>query len=433
MRLWSMGKSHQVLAPVMGRLTRMPMPPGSERGDWIAYGTAAELAAFAGDWSGYAGALCIDLADRAVPVPIPVVYAPPHLEYLAERDVVQLLPSGTVQVLYRRASEHNTILATERCNSLCLMCSQPPRPEDDSYRVTDILRLLDLIDPATRELGLSGGEPTLLGDAFFEIVAKAERRLPHTALHVLTNGRRFQDATFAARLGAIGHHDLVLGIPLYSDVDWRHDYVVQAAGAYDETVAGLYALARAGVRVEIRVVLHQQTVERLPRLAEFIARNFPFVEHVALMGLEMFGFTPRNLSVLWIDPVDYAPQLEAATRALARAGMTVSIYNHQLCTIPRSLWPFAVKSISDWKNVYLDECAGCGVRNLCGGFFQSATKRHSAHIRALPPLSPAAEQYLRRWWGQDAPLCDLPMAGGPGQDVTQASGQVCAIADSAAR
>jgi len=400
-RLWSKGQAWGVHAPVMGRLTRVPVDPGTQRSDWIAYGTAADLAIFEADWQGYAGMLCTDAVEVGPQSSLPAIYAPPHLDYLRPGDVVQLQPSGVVQVLYRGASEHNTILATERCNSFCLMCSQPPKPDDDSYRAGEILRLLELVDPATRALGLSGGEPTVLGDAFLEIVAEAERRLPHTALHVLTNGRRFNDRVFAERLGAIRHHDLVLGIPLYSDVDWRHDYIVQAAGAYDETMAGLYNLARADVRIEVRVVLHQQTIERLPRLAEFIARNLPFVEHVALMGLEMFGFTPRNLNVLWVDPVDYAPQLEAATRRLALAGMNVSIYNHQLCTIPRTLWPFAVKSISDWKNVYLDQCSECGVREFCGGFFQSATKRHSVHIRPLPPLSDDAARYLREFWGME--------------------------------
>ena len=82
-------------------------------------------------------------------------------------------------------------------------------------------------------------------------------------------------------------------------------------------------------------------------------------------------------------------------QSLALAGINVSVYNHQLCTIPRTLWPFAVKSISDWKNIYLPECEGCGVRDFCGGFFQSAAKRHSAHIRPLGPLSAGASNALR--------------------------------------
>jgi hypothetical protein len=68
-------------------------------------------------------------------------------------------------------------------------------------------------------------------------------------------------------------------------------------------------------------------------------------------------------------------------------GMNVSIYNHQLCVLDRSLWPFAKKSISDWKNMYLDECASCGVLESCGGLFKWAEKKHSAHIHGLPSIS----------------------------------------------
>jgi hypothetical protein len=63
------------------------------------------------------------------------------------------------------------------------------------------------------------------------------------------------------------------------------------------------------------------------------------------------------------------------------------IYNHQLCLIDRQVWPFAVRSISDWKNEYHDECSRCSVRERCGGFFFSAQYRMSDHIKAIaePP------------------------------------------------
>jgi hypothetical protein len=35
----------------------------------------------------------------------------------------------------------------------------------------------------------------------------------------------------------------------------------------------------------------------------------------------------------------------------AMAGMNVSIYNHQLCVLHRSLWRYARKSISDFNHV----------------------------------------------------------------------------------
>jgi His-Xaa-Ser system radical SAM maturase HxsC len=181
---------------------------------------------------------------------------------------------------------------------------------------------------------------------------------------------------------------LVLGVPLYSDDPVLHDYIVQARHAFDQTVLGFHQLARFGQPIEIRVVLHKLSIPRLPFLAEFIYRNFPFVSHVALMGLEPTGYTPRNKEKLWIDPVDYQDELEEAVEFLSVRGMNVSLYNLQLCLLRRSLWSFARKSISDWKNIFFSECHDCGVLDQCGGLFQSAELMHSPHIKALNPLRP---------------------------------------------
>jgi len=73
------------------------------------------------------------------------------------------------------------------------------------------------------------------------------------------------------------------------------------------------------------------------------------------MGLEYVGYTPRNIAELWIDPFDYQATLETAVRYLSMRDISVSLYNHQLCVLRPSLWPYAQKSISDWKSLYLPE------------------------------------------------------------------------------
>jgi His-Xaa-Ser system radical SAM maturase HxsC len=365
---------------LIGRVTRTPLSSGrSDSFLLVNDGTPAA------DAAGYLGVLAAGEFSGASG--LPVASGLRQLDYLDDGDVVAVDPSGFVRVLYRRASRHNFILATEQCNSLCLMCSQPPKTIDDSHRLAENLRLIDLIDPATEEIGITGGEPTLLRDGFLQLIARCRERLPHTALHVLTNGRLFFYRSFAEKLGAIEHPDLVLGIPLYSDIDSHHDHIVQAPGAFEETVIGLHNLDRYGVRVEIRVVLHALSIARLPQLATFIARNFPFAWQIALMGLEMTGLVHKNLRELWIDPADYQKELREAAGILVDAGMNVSIYNHQLCVLDRRLWPLARKSISDWKNVYLPECNGCDALEQCGGFFQSGTRIRSTRIR---PLSSSA-------------------------------------------
>ena len=104
------------------------------------------------------------------------------------------------------------------------------------------------------------------------------------------------------------------------------------------------------------------------------------MDHVALMGLEPTGFAKTNLDAIWVDPLHYGSQLLVATQLLAKTGLSVSIYNHQLCVLPAALHPFARKSISDWKNTYFDECGPCSRQDECAGFFASAAIRRSAGI-----------------------------------------------------
>jgi His-Xaa-Ser system radical SAM maturase HxsC len=312
------------------------------------------------------------------------VLGPEH-DYVRPGDVVRIDPRrSSLTALYRASSPFNTFLVTERCDNYCTMCSQPPKPRDDDWLVDDLERAIPLISRDAAEIGISGGEPALLGPRLVELLRAMREHLPRTAVHVLSNGRRFSDPTFARAIAEVRHPDLMLGIPLYADLPELHDYVVQARGAFDETVRGILNLKRARVRVEIRFVIHRDTFERLPDFARFIARNLTFVDHVALMGLELVGFARSNIETLWVDPVDYQGELVDAVLALQRAGMTVSIFNHQLCTLDRRLWPFARKSVSDWKNVYFDECTSCVQRDACGGFFASSSLRRSRGIRAVP-------------------------------------------------
>lgn len=312
-----------------------------------------------------------------------------NLNYLETGDVISADPMGNVRVLYRKTSDHNFIFSTNNCNSLCLMCSQPPALFPEPNMTSEHLRLIDLIDPGTKQLGITGGEPTYFKEDFLRVVAHCKQRLPRTALHILSNGRSFADASFAAMLAEIGHPSLMLGIPLYADVDHVHDHVVQVRGAFRETIHGIYNLAENGIGIEVRNVLNRLTVRRLEGWAYYLSRNLTFVNHIALMGMEMTGFVHRNMSELWIDPHDYGEVLSDVLSVLGRAGFDVSLYNHQLCVVPMETWPYAVRSISDWKNVYLPACSECLVRDRCGGFFQSGTMKRSRHIAPIlePPTA----------------------------------------------
>jgi His-Xaa-Ser system radical SAM maturase HxsC len=303
-------------------------------------------------------------------------------DYIGDGDIVRLSADRqTIRVLFRASSPNNSILITEQCNHYCLMCSQPPKSADDSWMLDEIENLIPLIPKDTQELVFTGGEPTTNRERFLNIIGLTKSYLPRTAIHILSNGRSFKDPAFAAKYARIELPDAMIGIPVYSDDPSLHDYIVQAQGAFDETIQGILNLKRLGQKVEIRVVIHKLSMQRLPELCEFIARNLLFVDHVALMGLEMIGFTRANLDELWIDPVEYKDTLSKSVGILASYGMNISVYNHQLCLVNPDIQPYYRKSISDWKNEYAPECQSCTKQRECGGFFASGVKfGYSKHL-----------------------------------------------------
>ncbi|MEY4277654.1 MAG: hypothetical protein RI975_920 [Pseudomonadota bacterium] len=307
-----------------------------------------------------------------------------EFSYFGNDDVVSLSADGRIRSIYRADSNHNSILLTEQCNNYCLMCSQPPKRGDDSWLLREAFEAIRLIPRETKVLGFTGGEPTIFGKEFINLIQHTKNWLPHTSLHILSNGRSFADENFAYEYAKVQHPDVMVGIPVYSADPTIHDYVVQAEGAYDETIRGILNLKRFGQKVEIRVVLHKQTYKGLPELANFIARNLLFVDQVALMGLEHTGFTRANIDALWIDPLEYKDQLSEAVRILSNYSIHAAVYNHPLCLVNPDVYPAYVKSISDWKNEYANECGPCTKKNECGGFFSSGIQ--NGYSQSIKPF-----------------------------------------------
>ena len=322
-------------------------------------------------------------APHTSPSP-PVILLPPQLGHLAPGDVIAVASDGSrVNVMWKATASHNSLLLTEQCDNYCLMCSQPPKERDDTWLYARAKRIISLLPSSAHGLGLTGGEPTLHADALIDLLEYCERTRPDLSLHLLSNGRRFADPAFARRYAHVNIDDIMVGIPVYAPEPALHDYIVQARGAFDDTIHGILNLASLGQRIEIRIVVQLHTVPILQDLATFIARNLPFIDQVALMGLEMTGLARPNAHEVWIDPAHYQPQLNEAVRTLTAAGIATKIYNHQLCVLDKQLWPYAVRSISDWKNDYLPLCATCSVQNICGGIFTTSGSRLSAHLHPV--------------------------------------------------
>lgn len=361
---------HRIQEDIIGIVTNKPMLVGRAR--FLFIGICEE------GKRGYAATISFSIKASG---DYPIVYGVPESIGLNNGDVVLITPSGLCTVLYEIKSAHNAIMATERCNHRCIMCPQPPIVQEKDK--TDFnLRLIDLFDASTKEVGITGGEPTLIGDNLFVLIRHIQKRLPNAAISILSNGVRFADREYAKQLALCNHHDIQIDIPLFSDIAEEHNRIVGAKTFY-KTVQGLYNLALFQQRIGLRVVIHKQTYKRLPQLADYIYHNFPFVCQVAFMQMETIGLAESNLEQLWIDPYDYQRELREAVLLLRDRGIPSFVYNAQLCILPEDIREYAVQSISDWKDIYIEECSECVCKGSCAGFFASNKEHHSAHIKAL--------------------------------------------------
>lgn len=132
-------------------------------------------------------------------------------------DVINISTDGKICFLYEITSASNAIFATARCNHRCIMCPQPPILQEKD-RTDFNLDLIKLFDKNTHEVGITGGEPTMIGDRLFEIIHQIKKSCPKAAISILSNGVKFADIDYAAKLAACNHHDLQIDIPIFSDI-----------------------------------------------------------------------------------------------------------------------------------------------------------------------------------------------------------------------
>lgn len=270
-------------------------------------------------------------------------------------------------------SNDNTLFVTSQCNNRCLMCCQPPSLKNDIESCFN--RNIEIIKNSPQgisDIGISGGEPTLLGDKLPELIKIIRKKYPYVHIHILSNGRLFKDYTLAESVKNAAQTNITIGVPLHSDYENDHDYIAGVKGSFQETMYGLYNLYNCGIDIELRIVINKQNYIRLPQISEFIFKNLPFVSWVAFMAMEETGYCIKNRDIIWCEPLEYAKELEKAVVNLSEWNIDVSIYNIPLCLLNNRIKTFAQQSISDWKTKYISVCDNCLVKNQCCGLFSTS-------------------------------------------------------------
>ena len=308
-----------------------------------------------------------------------------HLfEEYDEDDVMSIEEKGIIFHLYDANSDDNAIVFTMQCNSNCIMCpcSENSRKNACLNSAEYIKEIFRYVPEHTQYLTLTGGEPTLLKNDFFEVMSHIKESGRKTHFQLLTNGRAFGDYSFTKRFVECLPESIELGIPVYGYNEETHDSITRSTGSFKQTIIGIHNLLHHDIDVEIRIVLTKLNIDYVIKIAAYIVKYLPGVRCVNFMGLELMGNAAKNMDEVWLPYEEMFAKSEKAIRFLINHGIDVKLYNFPLCTVKKDYWVLCSKSISDYKIEYDEVCSECKVREICGGIFNS-TKR-MAKITGVP-------------------------------------------------
>ncbi len=306
-------------------------------------------------------------------------------------DDLDRYPNGTVMnisdrnfgsILFNPLSNDNSLFCTNNCDNECIMCSQPPKAEDDyAYFHSRNMKVVNLINSECEVLGITGGEPLFNPLLFKELLSYVSFRLPNTNLNILSNGRAFSDQQVAKTVGDISTKRCLWEIPIHSDSPALHDLIAGKEGSFLDTLSGLYNFSKTRPRILIRHIIQKSNINRLYKFSQFITKYVPFIEAVSFMGLEYVGYAKRNFPDVHTDILSDQQELSRAIELLLIAGVSVSIFNIPLCMLKKALWEYSYKSIDKHKRYYLPICDQCSVKDNCGGIFKSNANIYSEQIQ----------------------------------------------------
>ena len=268
------------------------------------------------------------------------------------------------------------IFVTNKCNSNCVMCPMPEgaRKKDNPGHYEELKAYIRELPDDVPYINVTGGEPTLAGREFLEIMHMLKVKFQHSGFQLLTNGRSVADEQFLNQIWKEMPDGIRFAIPVHCSREEIHDGITRAAGSFRQTVRGIENLLRRDAKVEIRIVVSALNVEYLRETADYIVKHFPGVFCVNFVAMEMMGNAAKNREMLWIDYREVFQKAKPAVELLVEHGIDVQLYNFPLCAVERSYWSLAVKSITDYKIRYMEACEECQVREICGGFFVSTQK-----------------------------------------------------------
>lgn len=280
-----------------------------------------------------------------------------------------------------------------QCNIGCVFCSNPAegyRDTTDKYTF-DILKkkLADYkaglktfvkFDEVDDYFNLTGGEPTAHPE-FHKVLAHVRSEFPGTLIRLLSNGRMFAYEDFARRTLGIGLTPFEVAVPMFGGTGPEHEATSRTPKSFEQTTQGLRHLfkhRKPGQRVEIRVIMTKVQVKFLRGLLTFLRAEFPDLDRIVFLGLEIEGFGEVYQERIKL-PLSEAAAAIDANFDLVKGFKEARLYHFPLCAVPTRLWPNVWNTLAGFKTTYLEGCrTRCVYKAQCVGVHRSYEAHHAA-------------------------------------------------------
>ena len=278
------------------------------------------------------------------------------------------------------------------CNQGCAYCTS--RAPSDDPRAIAGARIRASIDAAltggARELVLTGGEPTMRRD----LAALVEHaRLRGAERVVLETNGTLLDEPRARQLAAAGLGLARVNLAGFGDA---LDAVTRDPGGFRRTLAGLLALAAAGLPFEIAAAVVRSTAPLLPslpgQLAEALGAHRPTA---IVLSVPIESPDPDEL-LAYEEATEIIARVDHAARAVGLRLRLAADHRPPPCVFAHQSRAAHLYALTPGGGARADltrveACAACTVADRCGGFPAAYLAR-----RAPPPLRPITEDRLRR-------------------------------------
>gem|GEM_PF-352740 len=278
-------------------------------------------------------------------------------------------------------SEKLIINVSYRCNNRCGFCSVANRERADGVFERQLAALDEACARGVRLLDIDGGEP-LLYPRLFDLIAAAQAR-GFERITVTSNGRLLSDEALCHRLATTGIDIL---ISLHASREDIHDHLVNAPGAWRQSVKGVMNACKSFKSVGLNVTVVADNVEDLPRLAVLATKLGVKVFNIQLYT--PFGESNPNFAPSFERLRAFLPQTIDSLKGI----MPVYMVNAPHCALPGYEQYCSLdyhKNVrrmlfADGEEVNLAEylgarrfknamCDNCPQDSVCGGFWDYGT------------------------------------------------------------